>query len=98
MDQNSWKTLVSLDYLGMTNQHESNDTKASKRRDKMKEFLRGCCDEIKMDVGAGEKEHVFWERREKPYDQLTITDHQEIIWEISELEFHLELAGFCTST
>ncbi len=63
MDQNSWKTLVSLDYLGMTNQRESNDTKASKQRDKMKEFLRGCCDEIKMDVGAGEKEHVFWERK-----------------------------------
>ncbi|KAK0470462.1 uncharacterized protein EV420DRAFT_1634886 [Desarmillaria tabescens] len=90
MDQNSWKTLISLDYLGMASQQESSDTKAAKQQDKMREFLKGCCDEIEMDLGTTEKESIFW--RGKPFVKLTAADHQEIVWEISELEFHLELA------
>ncbi|PBK58917.1 hypothetical protein ARMSODRAFT_983466 [Armillaria solidipes] len=90
MDQNSWKTLVSLDYLGKATQQENSDTKAAKRRDRMREFLKGCCDEIEMDVGTAEKDSVFW--RGKPYSELTATDFQEVVWEISELEFRLELA------
>ncbi|KAK0429917.1 hypothetical protein EV421DRAFT_1939721 [Armillaria borealis] len=90
MDQNSWKTLVSLDYLGMASKQESSDTKAAKRQERMREFLKGCCDEIEMDLGIAEKESVLW--RGKPYTELTAADHQEIVWEISELEFRLELA------
>ncbi|KAK0429541.1 hypothetical protein EV421DRAFT_1914489 [Armillaria borealis] len=89
MYQNSWKTLVSLDYLEMTNQWESGETKAAQCRDKMQEFLKGCCDEIEMDFGAGNSESVSW--RGKVYSELTPTNHQEIVWEISELGFHLEL-------
>ncbi len=40
--------------------------------------------------GNPEKDSVFW--RGKPFSELTATDFQEIVWEISELEFHLELA------
>ncbi|KAK0442562.1 hypothetical protein EV421DRAFT_1949390 [Armillaria borealis] len=89
MDQNSWKTLVSLDYLGMASKQESSDTKAAKQQERMREFLKGCCDEIEMDLGIAEKESVLW--RGRPYTELTAADHQEIVWEISELEFHLEL-------
>ncbi len=90
MDQNSWKTLVSLNYLSMASQEESSDTKAAKRWERMREFLKGCCDEIEMDLGTAEKESIFW--RGKPYTELTAADHQEIVCEISELEFRLELA------
>ncbi|PBK86819.1 hypothetical protein ARMGADRAFT_1035355 [Armillaria gallica] len=74
----------------MASQQESSDTKAARWQDRMKEFLEGCCNEIQMDLGATKKESVFW--REKPYSELMAADHQEIVWEISKLEFHLELA------
>ncbi|KAK0183959.1 hypothetical protein F5146DRAFT_1006950 [Armillaria mellea] len=86
----NWKTLVSLDYFGKASQQENSDTKAAKHQDRMREFLKECADEIKMDVGTIEKDIVFWRR--KPYSELITTDFQEIVWEISELEFHLELA------
>ncbi len=43
-----------------------------------------------MDVRTAEKDSMFW--RGKLFSELTATDFQEIVWEISELEFHLELA------
>ncbi|PBK95009.1 hypothetical protein ARMGADRAFT_1028449 [Armillaria gallica] len=89
MDQNSWKTLISLDYLGKASQQENRDTKAAKCQDRMREFLKGCCDEIEMDVGTIENDLVFW--RGKPFSELMAMDFQEIVWEISKLEFHLEL-------
>ncbi|KAK0462744.1 hypothetical protein IW261DRAFT_1576239 [Armillaria novae-zelandiae] len=56
----------------------------------MKEILAGCFNEIKVELGGGKGTSVSW--RGKHYEALTATDHQEIVWEISEVAFRLELA------
>ncbi|KAK0476007.1 hypothetical protein EDD18DRAFT_1115672 [Armillaria luteobubalina] len=90
LDQNSWKMFLSLDNLAKVNEQENPSTKAAICRAKMKEILAGCFDEIKVELGGGEGTSVSW--RGKRYEALTTTDHQEIVWEISEVAFHLELA------
>ncbi|KAK0468890.1 hypothetical protein IW261DRAFT_1426084 [Armillaria novae-zelandiae] len=56
----------------------------------MKEILAGCFNEIKVELDGGKGTSVSW--RGKHYEALTATDHQEIVWEISEVAFCLELA------
>ncbi|KAK0462155.1 hypothetical protein IW261DRAFT_1428181 [Armillaria novae-zelandiae] len=90
LDQNSWKMFLSLDYLVKANEWENPTTKAAVRGAKMKEILAGCFNEIKVELGGGEGTSVSW--RGKHYEALTAIDHQEIVWEISEVAFRLELA------
>ncbi|KAK0498045.1 hypothetical protein EDD18DRAFT_1104533 [Armillaria luteobubalina] len=90
LDQNSWKMFLSLDYLAKANEQENPTTKAAVRRAKMKEILAGCFNEIEVELGSGEGTSVSW--RGKAYEMLTATDHQEIVWEMSEIAFRLELA------
>ncbi|KAK0502635.1 hypothetical protein EDD18DRAFT_1099691 [Armillaria luteobubalina] len=90
LDQNSWKMFLSLDYLAKANEQENPTTKAAVCRAKMKEILAGCFNEIEVELGSGEGTSVSW--RGKAYETLTATDHQEIVWEMSEIAFRLELA------
>ncbi|KAK0494258.1 hypothetical protein EDD18DRAFT_1077582 [Armillaria luteobubalina] len=90
LDQNSWKMFLSLDYLAKANEQENPTTKAAVHRAKMKEILAGCFNEIEVELGSGEGTSVSW--RGKAYETLIVTDHQEIVWEMSEIAFHLELA------
>ncbi len=80
-----WHALLMLPYLWDSGNTTSKGTQV---REKVKHLMSGCFDEFSDDLNLNELQG-FW--RGKEFGTLADTDKQEILWELSEMGFHLEM-------
>ncbi len=80
-----WRALLMLPYLWDSGNTTS---KGAQVREKVKHLMSGCFDEFSDDLNLNEL-RGFW--RGKEFGTLADTDKQEILWELSEMGFCLEM-------
>ncbi|KAG6818706.1 hypothetical protein H0H93_002605, partial [Arthromyces matolae] len=87
MSGKAWRDLLSLDYL--EHSKSSKKTKNSSRLDLLSDFLQSCLE------GTGSRINDIIGGQEmwcgKSFDQLKAEDFEEILWELSELNFRQDL-------
>ena len=95
----AWKRLLSLDFeTRVSLDGPAKATKASRLQETMRAYLETCLDTVNrhnpelppLDICAKELP-ADW--RGKSFDTLTDQDREEILWELTELNFRYELAA-----
>ncbi len=80
-----WWALLMLGYLWESG---NTDSKKAQVWDKVKHLMAGCMDEFGSDVNV-DNVRGFWKGKE--FALLTENEKREILWEVAEMGFRLEI-------
>ncbi|PBK70797.1 hypothetical protein ARMSODRAFT_974057 [Armillaria solidipes] len=80
-----WRALLTLPYLWELG---NKDTKSAQVREKVKRLMSGCCEEFEGDINIDELRGTW---RDKEFGTLTENGKREILWEVAEMGFRLEV-------
>ncbi|KAK0474218.1 hypothetical protein IW261DRAFT_1650979 [Armillaria novae-zelandiae] len=82
-----WRAILSYDWVGKSDANDRVRGKETQRRDLAATFLVGCLDE--MSIQEGVSVDATWRGKSMPH--IDVEDVHEILWELSELGFRLEI-------
>jgi hypothetical protein len=94
MSPKIWRTLLNFEYIerGPTAGKSLSDAKSSKLRQTTKEFLLSCLDATSLAQANELSATLVWnERVVDQLNPLTDQEKEEIVWELTELNFRSEL-------